>query len=285
MEKTALGRGLDALIGTTEPGRLGERATRVPLDRISPNGYQPRREFAESSLDELKESIRRRGVIQPLLVTPRKDGGYTLVAGERRYRAAHDLGLTEVPVLIKETEGGEDLLELALVENLMREDLNPIEIAEGYRGLIEEFGLTQEEVGRRFGRSRAGVANVLRLLELPEEVRKLVSSGALGFAQARTLLGIDDPRELLRLARRVVAEGIPVRTLEKMVSARRGKGLSRTARPRIQAGDPHLEEAEAVLRSSLKTKVRIRPGKGKGGKVEIEYYSLEELENLCARLS
>jgi len=281
MEKTALGRGLDSLIGKgrieTGAGGVGK----VPVSRIAPNRYQPRREFAPGALAELKESIRAKGILQPLLVA-RTEEGYQLIAGERRLRAARELGMEEVPVLIRELRENENLLELALVENLQRDDLNPIETAESYQRLITEFAQTQEEVARKVGKSRPLIANTLRLLELDSDIKELVRSGALGFAQARTLLGVVDPKFRLQLARRVVAEGISVRTLEKLVVAGR-KTPARKSGPIIHS-DPHLEAAESKFREILKTKVSFRPGPGGGGKIEIEYYSPEDLERICGLL-
>ncbi len=282
MEKTALGRGLDSLIGKGRIETTAGGVGKVPVSRIVPNRYQPRREFSPGALEELKESIRAKGILQPLLVT-RTEEGYQLIAGERRLRAARELGLEEVPVLVRELRENENLLELALVENLQRDDLNPIETAESYHRLITEFAQTQDEVARKVGKSRSLIANTLRLLELDPDIKELVRSGALGFAQARTLLGVADLRFRLQLARRVVAEGIPVRTLERLVSARRETSrtpLRRSAAP----ADPHLEAAEARLRDSLKTKVSFKPASGGGGKIEIEYYSPEDLERICTLL-
>jgi len=281
MEKTALGRGLDSLIGKGRIETAAGGGGKVPVSRIAPNRYQPRREFAPGALEELKESIRAKGILQPLLVT-RTGEGYQLIAGERRLRAARELGLEEVPVLIRELRENENLLELALIENLQRDDLNPIETAESYHKLITEFAQTQEEVAKRVGKGRVSVANTLRLLELGPEIRELVRSGALGFAQARTLLGVGDPKFRLQLARRVVAEGIPVRTLEKLVAAGR-KVPARRGGPKAHS-DPHLEAVETRLRDSLKTKVSFKPVSGGGGKIEIEYYSPEDLERICALL-
>ncbi|HOO77295.1 MAG TPA: ParB/RepB/Spo0J family partition protein [bacterium] len=275
----ALGRGLNALIGEKQLDRVSGPVTHIPPDRIERNSYQPRDRFDPQTLTELQDSIREKGILQPLLVS-RTPEGYRLIAGERRLRAALELGLDLVPVLVREVETDQDYLELALIENIQRSDLNPLEQAESYRRLCSDFGLSQEEVARKVGKDRSTVANTLRLLELEEEIAALVRNGRLNFGQARTLLGVEDPGDRLRLARRVVAEGIPVRTLEKLVADRKGRASGPRRRRATPPPDPHVAEAESRLRDALKTKVTIKPGGKQSGRIEIEYYSWNDLERI-----
>jgi ParB family chromosome partitioning protein len=289
-----LGRGLSALIqdvqqpssppapaaGTPGPGRL-------PVASIRPGAWQPRRHFAPEALAELVESIRAHGVLQPLLVRQEGDT-YTLIAGERRLRAAIEVGLTDVPVTVMNVADHE-ALELALIENLQRQDLNVIEEAEGYRTLVEKFGLTQEEIARRVGKARASVANTLRLLTLPLEVRQKVSEGRLSPGHAKVLLGVTIEREQTLLAERVVREGLSVRTLERIVERiRRAPRRPRELRTDIPAS--HLSRISDVLHQHFGTSVRIRPcrtlasGRRSRGVLEIDFYTGEDLDRVLALL-
>jgi ParB family chromosome partitioning protein len=279
--KRALGRGLSALIPQASVpvhGALAESAgiVRLPLERIRRDPRQPRKTFDEEKLRELAESIRTQGLIQPILVR-REGADYRLIAGERRWRAAQLAALEAIPALIREVSDAE-AFELALVENLQRTDLNPLEEAEGYRRLIEEFGLTQEQVGERVGRERASVANALRLLQLPAGVKELLASGALGMGHARALLGIGSAAELIAAAERVVREGLSVRETERLVQARR--------RPRATRKSSSRAAEQAVvedLQRRLGTKVRLADRGGKGT-LEIDFFSYEDLERILALL-
>lgn len=285
-----LGRGLDALIKDTPAPAPAPAAPadapgilRVPLERIRQSPWQPRREFPAESLEELAHSIRERGVIQPLLV--RQSGEfYELIAGERRWRAAQNAELRELPVIVMDVTD-RDALELALVENLQREDLNTIEEAEGYRLLMERFGMTQEHIAQRVGRARATVANALRLLGLPDAVKRMIAEKQLSPGHAKVLLGLEIPREQELLADRCVQEQLSVRTLERIVTrVRRGPRKRRGAADAIP--ESHLQYLHDRLHQRLGTSVRIVPGRalanGKHtrGRIEIDFYSNEELDRL-----
>jgi len=281
--RKALGRGLDALIpgaGRSLPSSelISEQAPTdllVAIDKIRPNPRQPRIEFDEGALAELVTSIRTQGVIQPLLVRRRPDGDYELVAGERRLRAAERAGLTHVPVFAREISDAESL-ELALVENIQRDDLLPLEEATAYQRLINEFGHTQEEVAERVGKSRPAVANALRLLRLPESIKQDLTRGRLTAGHARVLLSIDDADAQVRASKQIQARQMSVRDAEQLAAARKG-GTRPVAR------DPHRGALERELSSALGTRVRITP-KGRGGRIEIEFYSPEELQGLIDRI-
>jgi ParB family chromosome partitioning protein len=275
--RKSLGRGLDALL-REEPAASG--VTRLPVDRLRPNRLQPRSRFDETGLEELAESIRAQGVIQPIVAVPATDGGYTIVAGERRWRAAQRAGLTEVPVVVREAAGDRQLLELALVENLQRTDLNPIEEAEAYRALTETFGLAQQEVATRVGKARTTVTNTLRLLKLPEEVLDLLRDGRLTAGQARPLLSLDDEDRQLELARRAAEEGLSARDLERLTQPPEKplENQERPARP-APAKDVHTAAAEERLTRRLQAKVDIRR-RGQRGSLSIHFHSEEELMRL-----
>jgi ParB family chromosome partitioning protein len=279
--RKALGRGLDALIpgaGRATPtlpvAAPAEADREVAIELISANPRQPRADFDESTLDELAASIRAKGVIQPLLVRPR-DGGYELVAGERRLRAAERAGLRRVPVVVREVSDAESL-ELAVIENVQRDDLSPLEEATAYQRLLDEFGHTQEEVAERVGKSRPAVANTLRLLRLPEPIKHELARGRLTAGHARVLLSLENTDQQLRAARQILARQMSVRDAERLAAARRTAG-------RPAERDPHRQALERELAAALGTRVRIRP-RGRGGRIEIEYYSNEELQGLSDRL-
>ncbi len=282
MQRKALGKGIGALF-TVPPGkesypvdRSGE-VIEVALERIHPNPYQPRRHFDEGELSELADSLREKGIIQPLLV--RSDGNdYELIAGERRLRAAQRAGLTRVPVVVREASGKE-LLELALVENLQRQDLNPVEAARAYRQLVEEFGLTQEEVAKRVGKERSSVTNSLRLLTLPETVQHELVSGRLSYGHAKVLLSIKDPALIQQTAQQVIQRGLSVRQTEELLQSKKGS-VSR----RVKGGrKAELVELEEKLVHHLGTKVRVE-GQPARGRIVIDYYSAEELDRLLETL-
>ena len=281
--RRALGRGLDALIpgagrATTTTEANSESATQdlvVAISKIRPNPRQPRVEFDEGALAELVASICIQGIIQPLLVRRLAEGNYELIAGERRLRAADRAGLTHVPVFVREITDVESL-ELALVENIQRDDLAPLEEAAAYQRLIDEFGHTQEQVAQRVGKSRPAVANALRLLRLPESIKQDLSRGRLTAGHARVLLSIDDVEAQVRAAKQIQARQMSVRDAEHLAGAHKG-AVGPVAR------DLHRSALERELSSVLGTRVRIKP-KGRGGRIEIEFYSQEELQGLFDRL-
>lgn len=283
-----LGKGLGALLGETAVEAVrsdrevpGSGVLEVEVTRISPNRFQPRHTFHEASIEELAASIAEQGVLQPLIVTPR-DGGFELVTGERRWRAAQRAGLRTVPVVVREVDERE-LLEIALVENLQREDLDAIDEAEGYRQLVEEFRLTQSELARRVGKSRPAIANALRLLDLPDEVRGWVREGALSAGHGRALLGLDDRSGLVGLARETARRGWSVRQLERRVRRENG-GPSRARKEEDPATARERVRLEEELQRALGTRVRLHAdGRGKG-RIEIQFYSFEDLDRLVGRL-
>lgn len=274
-----LGRGLDALIPAATGG-----VDEVDVDLIVPNPLQPRSTFDDSSLDELTNSIREHGVIQPLLVSASgSDGVYQLIAGERRLRAARLAGLPRVPVVVKEA-ASRDLLELALVENLQREDLNPLEEAQAYRRLADEFELTQEAIATRVGRSRTAVANAMRLLGLSDDIKANLASGAISEGHARALLGLEDESARRDACEQVLERGLNVRQTEELV--RRWPGAdapAQGARP-SPAQDPDTAAIESTLRASLGTKVELKRGSRGRGRLVLHFYSDEELEALLTQL-
>ncbi|WP_448594850.1 ParB/RepB/Spo0J family partition protein [Thermoflexus hugenholtzii] len=275
--KFGLGKGLEALLPAGESAGLLE----VPIEAIAPNPHQPRRQIDEAELEELAQSIREHGLLQPLIVTQTQADPprYTLIAGERRWRAAQRAGLTTVPVVVREV-APQQMLELALVENLQRADLNPIEEAQAYRYLIEQFGLTHEEVARRVGRSRATITNALRLLQLPPSIQAHLMEGRITEGHARALLMLPHPAQQEMVLRRILEEGLSVRATEAL--ARRLQG-QRPARRKTASLPPGLAELEGRLRQALGTKVRLSHHR-KGGRIVIYYYSEEELEALLRRL-
>jgi ParB family transcriptional regulator, chromosome partitioning protein len=287
LKRRALGRGLGALIRDTPSSVVPPAERRVPIAEIRPNPRQPRRYFDEERIAELSESIQHQGILQPLVVR-KLDDGYELIIGERRFRAAQRAGLERVPVIIKDVSDAESL-EMALVENIQREELTPIEEALAYRQLMEEFHLTQEDVANRVGKSRPVVTNLLRVLNLPEEIKDEVDRGHISVGHARALLGLDTPEQQLEMARKIMRQGLSVRETETLVSQSSEPPLSVTAQapqdpsPQGVAIHIHVAALEEDLMHSLGTKVRLLPKK-KGGRIEIEYYSNEELEGLVRRL-
>lgn len=275
MKKKALGRGLDALLGEgSNPDRGESRTVLVEVSRVVPNRRQPRRHFPEERMEELVESIRTHGILQPILVRPLRDGGFEVIAGERRLRAARILGLDRIPARVLEASD-EAALELALIENLQREDLNPMEAAEGYHRLMAEFGLTHEEIAHRIGKDRTTVTNTLRLLALPKEVQQDVAEGRLSLGHAKALLGLERVEDQVTVAREVIQKGLSVRQTEQWV-----RQWKRGARPREKAPPaPEIRSLEERLQRVLGTRVRLRPGR-KGGRIVVEYYDHEDLERI-----
>ena len=296
MAKTVLGRGLGALLGGSQPATkpppapaepapapvadAPERVERVPLTRIRPCPLQPRKDFSEDALRELADSIKERGIVQPLIVRSRAEG-FELIAGERRWRAAQMLGLTEAPVIVREADD-RAVLELALIENLQRENLNPIEEAHGYAQLIEQFQLKQEEAAAKVGKSRAVVANALRLLKLPVSVQTCIRDGRLSVGHAKVILGLAGEKEQQLAAERVLKEGLNVRQTEALV-ARWHERLSHAASKGVVTAPPvtdiHVANLENKLRERLGTKVHLRYAQGKGA-LEISFFSDADLERL-----
>lgn len=278
-KKGGLGRGLDAIFLQNETEDGGSTVT-LRISEIEPNKNQPRREFDEEALAELSESIRVHGLIQPILVRPILGGGYQIVAGERRYRACQLAGLSEIPVTIRElTE--QETMELALIENLQRENLNPREEAQGYRALMDEYGLTQDEVAGAVGKSRSAVANTLRLLNLPSEVSEMLASGKISAGHARALLAFSDEGEMLRAAEAISRGDMTVRQAEKLAKQQK---KPRPA-PKSEKQPSYFTMVEQALSEYLGTRVKVAPLKGKkGGTLSIEFYSNEELQNLANKL-
>jgi ParB family chromosome partitioning protein len=280
MARQVLGRGLSALLGEEITKTSGEELLELDLDLIEPNSEQPRTRFTEENLEELTQSIRVNGIVQPIIVR-RKGSHYQIVAGERRWRAAQRAGLQKIPAVVKEVSD-EKLLELALVENIQRQELNPIEEAKAYKNLINMVGLTQEMVAERVGKNRTVVTTSLRLLKLPDEIQKLIEEEKISAGHGRALLMIDDSEVQKRVARTVMEMSLSVRETEKSVK-RLGRGESettenKTVKPKI---DANVKAAETKLRRYLGTNVQIIPdGKGTGGKIEIEYYGEIDLDRI-----
>lgn len=275
-EKRRLGRGLGALI--PDAAEQTSKYREIPLENIKTNPYQPRTTIDQTRLEELADSIKQHGVIQAIVVSP-ADDGYVLVAGERRFRAAQMAGLKTIPVIIKEVEKNE-LLELALIENLQREDLNPVEEALAYQRLIKEFGLTQEELANRLGRSRAAIANTIRLLSLPASVLEALVQGQITAGQARPLLRISERTQQEALARKIIKERLSAREAERLTST---KSQKRVKESTAIKSDPVLVEFQEKLQHTLGTKVRINKHKN-GGNIEIFFYGEEDLERLISLL-
>ncbi|CAK0748032.1 putative chromosome-partitioning protein ParB [Gammaproteobacteria bacterium] len=295
-KRRGLGRGLDALLGrpladdnqpvpdaatptTLMPVSAGEQ-THLPLDVIQRGRYQPRREFSSESLQELADSITAQGVIQPIVVRPLATGRYELIAGERRWRAAQLAGLLEIPAVIREV--GEDAaMAIGLIENIQREDLNPLEQAQGLQRLLEEFDLTHQDLAQAVGKSRAAVSNLLRLLDLTEEVKGQLLAGGIEMGHARALLGLLDPPRQIEAAHQVVSGGLSVRETEEMVRRMQNE---EPPRPRRNTGDPNVRRLESDLSERLGAKVMIRQGSKGAGRLTIAYHSLDELEGILARI-
>jgi ParB family chromosome partitioning protein len=275
MNRKALGRGLGALLSSDRTVDLGAEPAEVEIDAISPGPMQPRTHFDEGALEGLADSIRTHGVVQPLLVR-RQGEGYELIAGERRWRAARLAGLSRVPVVVKDVPDG-DLLEIALIENIQRENLNPIEEAHAYQRLIENVGLTQEALAARVGRDRSYITNYLRLLKLPDDLQKLVVEGRLSTGHARTILGLSHVDLQRKIARQVIDGALSVRATEHLVRKAAEGSPAKTA----SAVDPNIRAAETKLRRALGTQVRIVQLRGEGqGKVEISFYSNQDLDRI-----
>ncbi len=279
--KRGLGRGLESLIPAAGPGESG--FAHVNLDEISPNPQQPRTSFDEEAMASLADSIGTVGVLQPVVLRRNPDGGYVLVAGERRWRAARRAGLSEIPAVIRSGDDAASLTE-ALVENLQRSDLTPLEEAAAYQQLLEDFGMTHDEVGRRVGKSRAAVSNTLRLLGLPASIQGMVERGELSAGHARALAALEDRAFAEYIAKRAVAEGWSVRQIEEAVRLRRGEEPARGGRPRVREIRPaEIIELEHRLADRLGSKVKVEFRSGHGT-LHIGYSSVEDLEKIYRRL-
>ena len=271
---SGLGKGLGALMLENNTDSMVSTST-LSINEIVPNKEQPRKTFDETALAELADSIRQHGVLQPLLVRPLANGGYQLVAGERRWRASRMAELKEVPVIIKELSDTE-AMEIAIIENLQREDLNPIEEAEGLQALIDKCGYTQEEVAVSVGKSRPAITNSLRLLKLPQEVRDMAKDGVISAGHARALLAFDNQPMMIECAKQIVPKKLTVRAVEKMA-----KRPARASEPkRTQRRDSFYDEVELSLSEALGTKVKVYNGRSKGT-LEIEFYTLDDLKNIA----
>ncbi|MBW3099145.1 ParB/RepB/Spo0J family partition protein [Pseudohoeflea coraliihabitans] len=287
--KKRLGRGLAALIGEIDQPANGPETPagvradrRVPIEHVARNPHNPRRAFEKSELEELAASIRKHGIVQPVLVRPVDNGRFEIIAGERRWRAAQMAGLIDIPVLVRDVDD-RTALEIAIVENVQRSDLNPVDEALGYEQLIAQYSYTQNDLGEVIGKSRSHVANSLRLLKLPHEVREMVSIGSLSAGHARALVSTPDP---FRLARKIVAEGLSVREAEKL--AQDAVGNSTPDSPKPQAAAAPAKDADTLalernLTDLLGLKVQVNH-KGQGGQLKVDYKSLDQLETLCRLL-
>lgn len=274
-KKSGLGKGLGALMLENNTDSMVSTST-LNINEITPNKEQPRKTFDETALEELADSIRQHGVLQPLLVRPLTSGGYQLVAGERRWRASRLAELKEVPVIIKELSDTE-AMEIAIIENLQREDLNPIEEAEGLQALIDKCGYTQEQVATSVGKSRPAITNALRLLKLPEEVREMAKDGTISAGHARALLAFDNQPMMIECANQIVSKKLTVRDVEKMAKR---PATNSTKTKTAQRRDSFYDEVELSLTEALGTKVRVYNGRNKGT-LEIEFYTLDDLKNIA----
>ncbi|MBR2108884.1 MAG: ParB/RepB/Spo0J family partition protein [Ruminococcus sp.] len=275
-----LGKGLGAIFIENETEN-GESTVTLNISELEPNRNQPRREFDEEALNSLADSIKQHGLIQPILVRPILGGGYMIVAGERRYRACQIAGVTEIPVVIRELTDKETM-EIALIENLQRENLNPIEEAKGYRSLMDDYGLTQEQVSEAIGKSRPAVANSLRLLNLPDEITIMLEQGKLSSGHARALLSFDNESEMIRVANEIALSDMSVRQIEKIAQQKKKTSAPKTAPVKTPS---FYSIVEQTLGEYLGTKVKVTPlKKKKGGTLSIEFYSNDDLQSLAQKL-
>jgi ParB family chromosome partitioning protein len=275
MERKVLGRGLEALI-STPTGQSHEKVITLKVSQIQPSRFQPRLNFSPEKIEELAQSIREKGIIQPVLVRAIELDQYELIAGERRLRAAKHLGLTEMPAIVRRVADA-DLLEMSIIENIQREELNSIEEAKAYRRLGQEFGLSQDMIAQRVGKDKSSVSNLLRLLNLPEMIQDYLSRNFITFGHAKALLSLPDTKSQITFCERIVKKSLSVRQAEFLVTGRSGRKTR--ARAQSQQGDSDIRHLEQKLQYAFGTKVRIHHGK-KRGKIEIEYYSLEDLQRI-----
>lgn len=276
VKKGGLGRGLDALFADNSVEESSQTPVKLKIMEIEPNREQPRKIFDEAALSELADSIATHGVIQPLLVRPIKDGGYQLVAGERRWRAARIAGLTEVPVVIKDLTDSETV-ELAMVENLQREDLNPLEEALGYKFMMEKLSITQDEAAQKVGKSRPAVANALRLLKLPDEIQTMVENKQLSPGHARALLSFESEVQMLEVAKLIIAKGLSVREIEKMAQNSKKEIKPKATKKR----DTYFDEVELAISKATGRKVKV---KETAKTIEIEFFNNDDLAKIAKAL-
>ena len=285
------GKGLNAVIDGGRPSKYESKKAAasvesngevvLPINQVEPNKNQPRKNFDEDALQELADSITQHGIVQPLVVT-KQDGYYEIIAGERRWRAAKLAGLKEVPVVIKEFTP-QEIMEVALIENIQREDLNPVEEAKAYQHLIEEYSLKQEDVAKKVSKNRSTITNSLRLLKLPDEILSMLVSGDISGGHARALLSIDDPEKQKKLAQKIIKESLSVREIEKL--AKEGDKKEAKKKEKKKLGQEAIyEDLEEKLTRALGTKVKINRKNANQGKIEIEYYSMDELDTLTGKL-
>lgn len=275
-----LGKGLDALIPSLEISEE-DQVVHIQLNELRPNPYQPRKNFEQESIDELRDSIREHGVIQPIIVR-KSIKGYEIIAGERRFRASKAAGLQTIPAVIRQFSESQ-VMEIALIENLQRENLNALEIAHAYQKLMEKFNLTQEELAQKVGKSRPHVTNFLRLLHLPENVQAYVSRGTLSMGHARALLAVRDKKTLVRLAKKSIDENLSVRQLEMLVKQLESGPLETKKKRKPKQNDIFLRQYEEKLQNTLGTSVKIKRG-AKKGKIEIDFFTDEDLERIMQTL-
>lgn len=281
-KKSGLKKGLNDLFLENAATEGSNSAVVLDINEIEPNRDQPRKVFNDNALEELAKSIKENGIIQPLLVRPMPDGSYQLIAGERRWRAARMVGLSEVPVTVR-VMTDEEASVFALIENLQREDLNPVEEAEGMKSLIETYGFTQEEAADRVGKSRTAVTNTLRLLKLPKSVLSLLNDGKISAGHARALLGLDDEKEMLKITETIIKDQISVRQVEKMVKyANQGEKTKPLKRDKKR--DKYYDEVELALTNALSRKVKVYLGKGGKGTLEFEFFGKDDLTKLAKEL-
>ena len=285
------GKGLNAVIAGGRPSKTEKKVVEVaagsngevvlPINQVEPNKNQPRKDFDEEALKELADSISQHGIVQPLVVT-KQEGYYEIIAGERRWRAAKLAGLKEVPVVIKEYTP-QEIMEVALIENIQREDLNPVEEAKAYQNLIEEYNLKQEDVAKKVSKNRSTITNALRLLKLPDEILEMLVSGDISGGHARALLSVEDPDKQIKIAHKIVKESLSVRDVEKLVKDD-GKKKGKSKDKKSLGQEAIYEDLEEKLTQALGTKVRINRKNANQGKIEIEYYSMDELDTLTGKL-
>lgn len=278
MERKALGRGISALI-PDQPAESGEKIVYLPIAQVKPNPFQPREDFDPQGLEELVQSIREKGILQPVLVR-RKGDHYELIAGERRFRAANSLNINEIPAIVKEAQDI-DSLELSLIENIQRQNLNPMEEARAYQYLIDKFNITQEEVSDILGKARATVTNTLRLLKLPLEVQDEIRKGRISFAHGRALLEVTDPNQQRRLLNEIITNALSVRELENIIKSKRVKTHRAVKTTNVDAGVMIMQDR---VQQALATKVRINKRK-KRGSIVIEFYSEEDLSRIVKTIT
>lgn len=280
MDRKVLGRGLDALIPTDTQG-IKERVQMLNVNQVKASRFQPRLSFSQSRIEELANSIREKGVIQPVLVRSIDGENYELIAGERRLRAVKHLGLTEIPAIVRRVADA-DLLEMSIIENIQREELNAVEEAKAYRRLAQEFGLSQDVIAQRVGKDKSSISNLLRLLNLPQKIQDYVTQSFITFGHAKALLSLADPKNQENFADQIIQQNLSVRQTEILVN-QRGLRKRSAKRNTVRNVDQDTLALEEKLQHTLGTKVRIQHGK-KRGKIEIEYYSLEDLDRILALL-